>query len=115
MGNGAVESTDAVAGLEVILRNCEKLLDGIGFFAVSEWEHLEEFEGKVANEVPGADTEYGNLEGELIGVSPVGLFVGDIVRLGACDGIEYLQVVACHVLSDLDLKEGYTPYVTPHR
>lgn len=88
----SVES-DAVAGLEVILRNCEKLLDGIGFFAVSEWEHLEEFEGKVANEVPGADTEYGNLEGELIGVSPVGLFVGDIVRLGACDGIEYLQVV----------------------
>lgn len=81
------------AGFEVILRNCEKLLDGIGFFAVSEWEHLEEFEGKVANEVPGADTEYGHLEGELIGVSPVGLFVGDIVRLGACDGIEYLQVV----------------------
>lgn len=88
----SVES-DAVAGLEVILRNCEKLLDGIGFFAVSEWEHLEEFEGKVANEVPGADTEYEHLEGELIGVSPVGLFVGDIVRLGACDGIEYLQVV----------------------
>lgn len=89
----AALEADADSKFERFLQDCVKFRDSIIYFAVSEWDYLDAFMKKVEDEPTRLSSEYAHLVDSATGVTPVGLFVGDIIRVGASEGIEYLQVV----------------------
>ena len=91
---GIVAALEAGADsqFERFLQDCVKFRDSIIYFAVSEWDYLDAFMKKVEAEPTCLGSEYAHLVDGATGVTPVGLFVGDIIRVGV-EGIEYLQVV----------------------
>lgn len=89
----AALEADADSKFERFLHDCVKFRDSIIYFAVSEWDYLDAFMKKVESEPTRLGSKYTHLVDGATGITPVGLFVGDIIRVGASEGIEYLQVV----------------------
>jgi hypothetical protein len=92
--DGIVAALEAGADskFERFLQECAKFRDSIIYFAVSEWDYLDAFMKKVESEPTCLGSEYAHLVDGATGITPVGLFVGDIIRVGV-EGIEYLQVI----------------------
>lgn len=75
------------------VQDCENLLNSVTHFVASERNRFEAFMGKVADESKCSDAEYGHLVDEKTGITSVGLFNGDIIRVGSGGSVEYLQVL----------------------